>query len=59
MRRVAAPMIGGLATSAFLTLEVLPVLYTIWRGRQLVEAERRGLPIEAVVGRAPGWARYQ
>jgi Cu(I)/Ag(I) efflux system membrane protein CusA/SilA len=38
MRRVAVPMIGGLATSAFLTLEVLPVLYTIWRTRQL---ERR------------------
>src|SRR5262249_21580574 len=33
MKRVAAPMLGGLATSAFLTLEVLPVLYTIWRGR--------------------------
>jgi Cu(I)/Ag(I) efflux system membrane protein CusA/SilA len=35
MRRVAAPMIGGLVTSAFLTLEVLPVLYTLWRTRQL------------------------
>jgi len=35
MRRVAAPMIGGLITSAFLTLEVIPVLYTIWRTRQL------------------------
>ena len=30
MKRVAAPMLGGLATSAFLTLEVLPVLYTLW-----------------------------
>jgi copper/silver efflux system protein len=38
MKRVAAPMIGGLATSAFLTLEVLPVVYTIWRHRQLVRA---------------------
>ena len=28
-------MIGGLVTSAFLTLEVIPVLYTIWRTRQL------------------------
>src|SRR6185312_6034826 len=28
MRRIAAPMLGGLLTSAFLTLEVLPVLYT-------------------------------
>jgi Cu(I)/Ag(I) efflux system membrane protein CusA/SilA len=38
MRRVAAPMIGGLVTSAFLTLEVIPVLYTIWRTRQLSAA---------------------
>ena len=35
MTRVAAPMMGGLVTSAFLTLEVMPVLYTIWRTRQL------------------------
>jgi copper/silver efflux system protein len=33
MQRVAAPMLGGLLSSAFLTLEVLPVLYTIWRYR--------------------------
>jgi Cu(I)/Ag(I) efflux system membrane protein CusA/SilA len=38
MRRVAAPMIGGLVTSAFLTLEVIPVLYTLWRTRQLAAA---------------------
>jgi Cu(I)/Ag(I) efflux system membrane protein CusA/SilA len=57
MRRVAAPMLGGLATSAFLTLEVLPVLYTIWRFRQLRRAQRLGLSIEAVVGPAPTWAR--
>jgi Cu(I)/Ag(I) efflux system membrane protein CusA/SilA len=44
MRRVAAPMIGGLVTSAFLTLEVLPVLYTIWRTRQL-EAASAGEPV--------------
>jgi Cu(I)/Ag(I) efflux system membrane protein CusA/SilA len=57
MRRVAAPMIGGLMTSAFLTLEVLPVLYTIWRYRQLKRAARLGLPLEAVVGTVPSWAR--
>jgi Cu(I)/Ag(I) efflux system membrane protein CusA/SilA len=50
MRRVAAPMLGGLATSAFLTLEVLPVLYTIWRQRQLRRATTLGVPIETVVG---------
>jgi copper/silver efflux system protein len=57
MRRVAAPMVGGLATSAFLTLEVLPVLYTIWRNNQLRRAAASGVPIEVIVGRAPGWAR--
>ena len=57
LRRVAAPMLGGLITSAFLTLEVLPVLYTIWRHHQLRRARRRGVPLEAIVGRAPAWAR--
>jgi Cu(I)/Ag(I) efflux system membrane protein CusA/SilA len=50
MRRVAAPMLGGLATSAFLTLEVLPVLYTIWRHRQLRRALALGVPIASIVG---------
>ncbi len=56
MRRVAAPMVGGLATSAFLTLEVLPVLYTIWRTRQLRRATRLGTSIDAVLTRPPPWA---
>jgi Cu(I)/Ag(I) efflux system membrane protein CusA/SilA len=49
MRRVAAPMLGGLVTSAFLTLEVLPVLYTIWRYRQLQRASRLGVPLAEVI----------
>ncbi len=57
MKRVAAPMLGGLATSAFLTLEVLPVLYTIWRGRQLRRSQRTGVPLETIVGAVPAWAR--
>jgi Cu(I)/Ag(I) efflux system membrane protein CusA/SilA len=44
MRRVAAPMVGGLITSAFLTLEVIPVLYTLWRARKL-EAQREKLAV--------------
>jgi Cu(I)/Ag(I) efflux system membrane protein CusA/SilA len=56
MRRVAAPMVGGLATSAFLTLEVLPVLYTVWRTRQLRRAMRLGTSIDAVLSRPPPWA---
>jgi Cu(I)/Ag(I) efflux system membrane protein CusA/SilA len=57
IRRVAAPMVGGLGTSAFLTLEVLPVLYTLWRQRQLGQARRAGVPLRQVVGEAPPWAR--
>jgi Cu(I)/Ag(I) efflux system membrane protein CusA/SilA len=36
MKRVAVPMIGGLLTSAFLTLEIIPVVYTYWRYEQLL-----------------------
>ena len=57
MRRVAAPMLGGLVTSAFLTLEVLPVLYTIWRTQQLRRGQKAGVPIESIVGAVPTWAR--
>jgi Cu(I)/Ag(I) efflux system membrane protein CusA/SilA len=53
MKRVAAPMLGGLLTSAFLTLEVIPVLYTIWRSYELRRAQRAGSPMRAVPGRAP------
>ena len=48
-----SPMVGGLATSAFLTLEVLPVLYTIWRYRQLRQAQRIGSTIGIAVGALP------
>jgi AcrB/AcrD/AcrF family len=55
MKRVGAPMLGGgLATSAFLTLEVLPVLYAVWRQRQLRRAQTSGCSIEAVVRRIAG-----
>ena len=57
MKRVAAPMLGGLVTSSVLTLEVLPVIYTIWRTRQLRRAQRLGVPLQAVVGAPPPWAR--
>jgi Cu(I)/Ag(I) efflux system membrane protein CusA/SilA len=36
MRRIAAPMVGGLLTSAFLTLEIIPVVYTYWRYEELL-----------------------
>ncbi|MCS6797181.1 MAG: efflux RND transporter permease subunit [Myxococcota bacterium] len=42
MKRIAAPMLGGLVTSTFLTLEILPVIYTYWRWAQVRRALRRG-----------------
>jgi Cu(I)/Ag(I) efflux system membrane protein CusA/SilA len=37
MKRIAAPMIGGMVSSTVLTLLVIPVLYTLWRGRSLAK----------------------
>jgi Cu(I)/Ag(I) efflux system membrane protein CusA/SilA len=37
MKRIAAPMIGGMASSTLLTLLVIPVLYMIWRRWQAQE----------------------
>ncbi|MFA6075554.1 MAG: CusA/CzcA family heavy metal efflux RND transporter [Negativicutes bacterium] len=35
MKRIAAPMLGGVATSTILELVVYPVIYRLWRGRGL------------------------
>lgn len=47
MKRIAAPMVGGLVTSAFLTLEIIPVIYTYWRNEQLLwrRLDERAFPI--------------
>ena len=50
MKRVAAPMVGGLITSAFLTLEMIPVIYTYWRYAQLKKSQRTGTPLAVVCG---------
>jgi len=36
MKRIAAPMVGGLITSTVLTLVIIPVVYSLWKGRVLV-----------------------
>jgi Cu(I)/Ag(I) efflux system membrane protein CusA/SilA len=32
MKRIAAPMVGGMVTTTVLSLLVLPALYTVWKG---------------------------
>ncbi|HYU15667.1 MAG TPA: efflux RND transporter permease subunit, partial [Candidatus Acidoferrum sp.] len=59
MKRIAAPMVGGLVTSAFLTLEIIPVVYTYWRAEQLLWERAAGGPSLAGLARAArrtGWA---
>ncbi len=35
MKRIAAPMVGGLLTSAVMTLIIIPVIYYFWRSRTI------------------------
>ncbi|GAB4410962.1 MAG: CusA/CzcA family heavy metal efflux RND transporter [Thermodesulfovibrionales bacterium] len=39
MKRIAAPMVGGVITSTILTLIIYPAIYMIWRGRELKKEE--------------------
>jgi Cu(I)/Ag(I) efflux system membrane protein CusA/SilA len=32
MKRIAAPMVGGVVTSAILELLLYPVIYAFWKG---------------------------
>jgi Cu(I)/Ag(I) efflux system membrane protein CusA/SilA len=40
MRRIAAPMIGGIFTSFLMELLVYPVIYEIWKTREVRGAAR-------------------
>jgi Cu(I)/Ag(I) efflux system membrane protein CusA/SilA len=42
MKRIAAPMVGGMITSTILTLVVIPAIYLIWRRRQVLAAAEGG-----------------
>jgi Cu(I)/Ag(I) efflux system membrane protein CusA/SilA len=35
MRRIAAPMVGGMVSATILTLVVIPALFLYWREKQL------------------------
>jgi Cu(I)/Ag(I) efflux system membrane protein CusA/SilA len=35
MRRIAAPMVGGMLSATVLTLLVIPAAFLVWRGRQI------------------------
>ncbi len=53
MKRIAAPMVGGLVTSFAMELLVYPPIYLLWRRRQL-PARAPGGPVAPVGPGAPG-----
>ncbi len=58
MKRIAAPMVGGLVTSFLLELLVYPAIYYLWKGRGLVEgpamAPEASLQMESPIPKLPG-----
>jgi len=44
MKRIAAPMIGGIVTSGILELLIYPVIYVIWRKRELPDQTEEEVP---------------
>jgi Cu(I)/Ag(I) efflux system membrane protein CusA/SilA len=49
MKRIAAPMIGGLVTSFALELLVYPAIYKLWKGRAALASE----PLPPAMGNEP------
>jgi Cu(I)/Ag(I) efflux system membrane protein CusA/SilA len=50
MKRIAAPMVGGMVSSTLLTLLVIPAIYSLWRERE-VRGQTRAAAEPAVVER--------
>ena len=52
MKRIAAPMIGGMVSSTILTLLVIPAIYSLWKGREIaaLPAPDRGSTSLAIHG---------
>jgi Cu(I)/Ag(I) efflux system membrane protein CusA/SilA len=45
MKRIAAPMIGGVVTSGVLELMIYPAIYVIWRRRSLAKEKRNDMSL--------------
>ncbi|MBI3353240.1 MAG: efflux RND transporter permease subunit [Nitrospirae bacterium] len=41
MKRIAVPMVGGMVSTTFLTLFVIPAIYLVWQGRKFKKFEKR------------------
>ncbi len=52
MRRIAAPMVGGMVSAAILTLVVIPALFLLWKQHALETAQVAGV-VPAVETQVP------
>jgi Cu(I)/Ag(I) efflux system membrane protein CusA/SilA len=46
MKRIAAPMIGGVVTSTILELIIYPAVFMLWKGRQFKTRADNAVPVE-------------
>ena len=53
MKRIAAPMVGGLATCFLLELLVYPAVYFLWKGRGMVPGPATPEPSDADTAPVP------
>ena len=51
MKRIAAPMVGGMISSTVLTLVVIPAVYSLWKERSLAPET---VPSATTPSAAPG-----
>src|SRR5512146_1452242 len=49
MKRIAAPMVGGMISSTVLTLVVIPAVYSLWKEQAVGKAARAGVDIAPAV----------
>jgi copper/silver efflux system protein len=59
MKRIATPMIGGVVTSAILELLIYPVIYVLWRKRELPDQTEEEAPLVPQSLIPSGWLQQR
>jgi Cu(I)/Ag(I) efflux system membrane protein CusA/SilA len=59
MKRIAAPMIGGVVTSALLELLIYPTIYVLWRKRELPDQTEEATPLIPPTLIPSGWMKQR
>ncbi|MGH8020118.1 MAG: efflux RND transporter permease subunit, partial [Opitutaceae bacterium] len=55
MKRIAAPMVGGMVSSTILTLLIIPAIYHLWRSREIARDDRATRPGKRRAGLVVGF----